>query len=46
MADLSTGAREAMGQAGRRYFEQHFGRDRLLQQLEGWMLELTQPPRS
>lgn len=46
MAALSTEAREAMGQAGRRYFEQHFGRERLLEQLEGWMLELTQPARS
>lgn len=46
MAALSAEAREALGQAGRRYFEQHFGREHLLEQLEGWMLELTERPRS
>lgn len=46
MAAMDAEAREAMGQAGRRYFEQHFGRERLLEQLEGWMLELTEPRRS
>jgi glycosyltransferase involved in cell wall biosynthesis len=40
MAALTPAGREAMGRAGRRYFDQHFDRDRLLEQLEGWMLEL------
>lgn len=30
-------ARQAMGLRGRRYFEQHFGRETLLTRLEGWM---------
>ena len=46
MAALDAERREAMGQAGRRYFEQHFDRERLLEQLEGWMLELTERPRA
>ena len=33
-------ARLAMGQRGRAYFEAHFERERLLNQLEGWMHEL------
>jgi glycosyltransferase involved in cell wall biosynthesis len=32
--------RRALGESGRRYFEQHFERTRLLEQLETWMLEL------
>jgi colanic acid biosynthesis glycosyl transferase WcaI len=34
-------ARESMGACGRRYFEQHFERERLLGRLEGWMSELA-----
>jgi len=30
-----------MGERGRRYFEQHFERGRLLGQLERWMSELA-----
>lgn len=41
MAGLRAEERESMGTAGRRYFDQHFDRDRLLEQLEGWMLEST-----
>jgi len=33
--------RQAMGLRGRRYFEQHFERQALLTQLEGWMLALA-----
>ena len=40
LAALPSQERDAMGQAGRRYFEQHFERERLLGQLEAWMLEL------
>jgi colanic acid biosynthesis glycosyl transferase WcaI len=34
-------ARQAMGLRGRRYFEQHFGRETLLTRLEGWMRDLA-----
>ena len=34
--------REAMGQRGRRYFEQHFERELLLSRLEQWMRDLTE----
>jgi glycosyltransferase involved in cell wall biosynthesis len=40
MAALEEAGRLAMGQAARRYFEAHFERSRLLEQLEAWMLEL------
>lgn len=40
MSDLPEEERVRMGKAGRRYFEEHFERGRLLDQLEGWMLEL------
>lgn len=33
--------REAMGQRGRRYFEQHFERELLLSRLEQWMSDLA-----
>jgi len=33
--------REAMGQRGRRYFEQHFERELLLSRLEQWMRDLA-----
>lgn len=32
--------RQAMALAGRAYFDEHFARDRLLEQLEGWVVEL------
>jgi glycosyltransferase involved in cell wall biosynthesis len=41
MARMPVAKRDAMGVAGRRYFEQHFERERLLGQLEGWMKDLT-----
>jgi glycosyltransferase involved in cell wall biosynthesis len=34
-------ARQAMGERGRRYYEQHFEREMLLTRLEKWMEELT-----
>jgi len=34
-------ARQAMGLRGRRYFDQHFGRETLLTRLEGWMRDLA-----
>ena len=40
IAALPAEERAQMGQAGRRYFERHFERGRLLDQLEAWMLEL------
>jgi glycosyltransferase involved in cell wall biosynthesis len=40
IAALAPAERERMGQSGRRYFERHFERSRLLDQLEAWMLEL------
>jgi colanic acid biosynthesis glycosyl transferase WcaI len=46
LAALPDAEREAMGQAGRRYFETHFERNKLLEQLEGWMLELTRTRRT
>ena len=33
--------RAEMGRRGRAYFEEHFEREKLLDRLEGWMLELT-----
>jgi len=38
---MSRQAREALGQNGRRYFEQHFERELLLDRLEGWMKDLA-----
>ncbi|MEO7727314.1 MAG: glycosyltransferase family 4 protein [Burkholderiales bacterium] len=40
LARLGADARQAMGQRGRAYFEQHFEREMLLSKLEGWMNEL------
>jgi glycosyltransferase involved in cell wall biosynthesis len=45
LAALPAAQRASMGAAGRRYFEQHFERNRLLEQLEGWMVELRRPGR-
>jgi glycosyltransferase involved in cell wall biosynthesis len=33
--------REEMGRRGRKYFEENFEREKLLDRLEGWMYELT-----
>jgi len=38
---MSRQEREAMGQRGRRYFEQHFERELLLSRLEQWMRDLA-----
>ncbi|MDQ6968716.1 MAG: glycosyltransferase family 4 protein, partial [Mariprofundaceae bacterium] len=40
MRDLSEARRKRMGQAGRAYYEKHFDRDRLVEQLESWMIEM------
>jgi glycosyltransferase involved in cell wall biosynthesis len=40
LAELPPEDLESMGASGRRYFETHFERDMLLEQLEGWMVEL------
>ena len=40
LARLSADERQAMGERGRRYFEQHFEREMLLSRLENWMNEL------
>jgi len=42
LARLTPQARERMGLAGRRYFEEHFERERLLSRLERWMRELDE----
>ena len=39
---MPAAAREAMGQSGRRYFQQHFERGMLLTRLEQWMRELSE----
>lgn len=41
LASMPETEREALGAAGRRYFEKHFERERLLKQLEEWMIELA-----
>ena len=38
MRGLSEAKRQRMGQAGRTYFEKHFDRDVLVDQLESWMI--------
>lgn len=38
---MSPEERERMGERGRAYFEEHFEREKLLDQLESWMHELT-----
>jgi len=40
LARMGLDARQAMGERGRAYFEQHFEREMLLTRLEGWMNEL------
>jgi colanic acid biosynthesis glycosyl transferase WcaI len=37
--------RAEMGRCGRAYYEEHFEREKLLDRLEGWMLELTEGRR-
>jgi len=44
MSRLSDQEREIMGQSGLSYYRQHFDRDMLVAQLEGWMSELTGQP--
>lgn len=39
--EMPADEREEMGRKGRDYFEHHFERDLLLEQLEGWMKELV-----
>lgn len=41
LSRMSRQERDAMGQRGRRYFEQHFERELLLSRLEQWMRDLT-----
>jgi glycosyltransferase involved in cell wall biosynthesis len=41
MYAMSHAQRMAIGAAGRIYFEQHFSRETLIEQLEGWMKEVT-----
>ena len=41
--EMPEAERRAMGERGRRYFEQHFERERLLGRLEGWMGDLARP---
>jgi colanic acid biosynthesis glycosyl transferase WcaI len=40
--DMSAGQREAMGRTGRAYALREFSRNRLFDQLEGWLTEATQ----
>ena len=42
IAAMTTAERAAMGLCGREYFDRHFSRDRLIDQLETWMLELVE----
>lgn len=42
LAALPEATREAMGQNGRRYYEAHFDRTRLFDQLEIWLREVAQ----
>jgi len=44
MSRLNKQERDVMGQAGRAYYQQHFDRDMLVEQLEGWMSELAEQP--
>ena len=39
LSRMSKSDRERMGQLGRKYFEKHFERNRLLDRLDGWMKE-------
>lgn len=41
MYRMSPESRAEMGRSGREYFEQHFERGKLLDQLEGWMRDLV-----
>ncbi len=41
MYESTLGEREAMGLKGRAYFEDNLERERLLDQLDGWMRELA-----
>lgn len=41
MYELPKGVREEMGEKGRRYYEENFDRDLLLDRLENWMKELS-----
>ncbi|MBA4695773.1 MAG: hypothetical protein H2069_00110 [Legionella sp.] len=42
MKKLTLEERQSMGQRGRDYFEKHFHRDALLQNLEQWMFRLKE----
>lgn len=42
IAAMSAAERETMGSRGREYFDRHFRRDKLIQQLETWMQELVE----
>jgi glycosyltransferase involved in cell wall biosynthesis len=42
IAAMSAAERDAMGRRGREYFDNHFGRDRLIERLEAWMHELVE----
>jgi colanic acid biosynthesis glycosyl transferase WcaI len=42
LAALSVEARDAMGRHGRDYYHRHFDRDRLIDQLESWLLFTAQ----
>jgi glycosyltransferase involved in cell wall biosynthesis len=42
LSRMSSQERAAMGQRGRAYFEANFEREKLLDRLEGWMLEMIQ----
>ncbi len=39
MKDASPACREQMGARGREFFEKHFDRTRLIERLEGWMMD-------
>jgi colanic acid biosynthesis glycosyl transferase WcaI len=41
MMSLPSAARQAMGERGRSYFQEHFEREMLLDRLEGWMKEIV-----
>lgn len=43
LSNTSQAERAQMGQRGRDYFEQHFDREKLLDRLESWMAEVTEP---
>ncbi len=42
MSEMPLSQREAMGRAGRHYFDLEFNRQRLRERLEGWMVELLE----